>query len=70
MNQLYGKEGLSHTNKWFLEAMSIVTQQNPWWNRTLAGPGGRSLCSLIRQREDVSINTATRPVWMIHTPVY
>lgn len=33
-NQMYGKEGLSLTNKWYLEALRIVTHQHPWWNRT------------------------------------
>ena len=33
-NQQHGKEGLSVTNKWFHEALRIVTHENPWWNRT------------------------------------
>jgi hypothetical protein len=37
MNQLHGKEGLSFTNRWYLEALNIVTTQHPWWNRTQVG---------------------------------
>mmetsp|Transcript_26210 Transcript_26210/g.49800 ORF Transcript_26210/g.49800 Transcript_26210/m.49800 type:complete len:577 (-) Transcript_26210:333-2063(-) len=33
-NQQAGKEALKNTNRWFRSALSVVTQEHAWWNRT------------------------------------